>query len=330
MEKTKDVLKKVLGKIPVFIFCVVFINGYNKLFSAENSIAGVILLMALLMFLGSNFGFNYKAESLSIPLMFVFIGVAARLSSINPLVGFIVNAITLILVLLITRFEEGNSGFLAYMMGYLMFRGYNVTGDLFNKRILSFVIIGSFIGLIYYFINKKKDKEEREVKDIFHMFSMKDKEDRWHITFAITLMLTMLLGDIIDFPKSMWVNLTVLSLMSPVKEEIESRRKARIPATILGSIIFFALFGYLIPENYQVTITLMAGFLSMFITSYFIKVAYNSFSALVTASLMFPAGKAVIIRIVANILGAGITIISFFVFEKVYEKIDKNNNLINV
>lgn len=330
MEKTKDVLKKVLGKIPVFIFCVVFINGYNKLFGAENSIAGVILLMALLMFLGSNFGFNYKAESLSIPLMFVFIGVAARLSSINPLVGFIVNAITLILVLLITRFEEGNSGFLAYMMGYLMFRGYNVTGDLFNKRILSFVIIGSFIGLIYYFINKKKDKEEREVKDIFHMFSMKDKEDRWHITFAITLMLTMLLGDIIDFPKSMWVNLTVLSLMSPVKEEIESRRKARIPATILGSIIFFALFGYLIPENYQVTITLMAGFLSMFITSYFIKVAYNSFSALVTASLMFPAGKAVIIRIVANILGAGITIISFFVFEKVYEKIDKNNNLINV
>lgn len=111
---------------------------------------------------------------------------------------------------------------------------------------------------------------------------------------------------------------------------MESRRKARIPGTILGSIIFFALFGYLIPENYQVTVMLMSGFLSMFINSYFIKVAYNSFSALVTASVMFPAGKAVIIRIAANILGACITIVSLFVFEKVYEKIDEDNDLVNI
>lgn len=163
MEKTKDVLIKVLGKIPVFIFCVAFINGYNKLFGAKNSIAGVILLMALLMFLGGNFAFNYKAASVSIPFMFVFIGIATRLSAINPLVGLIVNIITLILILLITRFEEGNSGFLAYMMGYLMFRGYNVTGDLFIKRLVSFAVIGSIIGLIYYFINKKKWKVEEKL-----------------------------------------------------------------------------------------------------------------------------------------------------------------------
>ena len=139
-----------------------------------------------------------------------------------------------------------------------------------------------------------------------------------------TLIPTMLVGDLLSIPKSMWVNLTVLSLMTPVEEELIHRRRLRVPATILGCVLFLTLFGWLIPQSYQTAVILLAGFLSMFITSYFIKTAYNSFSALVTATLLLPAHTAAATRIVNNLIGAAVTVVSLFFWNRLFRRWDKS------
>lgn len=130
---------------------------------------------------------------------------------------------------------------------------------------------------------------------------------------------------IIDFPKYMWINLTVFSLLNPLAENTSKRKYAHIPATVIGCIIFFAVFEYIIPAKNMGTVLLLAGFISTFMTSYFSKTVYNSFSALSSAILIFPTTSAVLIRITANIIGVIVSVISIFVFDIIFKNIGRKS-----
>lgn len=80
----KKVLKLIISKIPMFLFCVLFIGGYGKLFGSENSIIGVALLTTLLIFLKNDFGYNAKQASLSFVILLILTVVGPKLSLINP------------------------------------------------------------------------------------------------------------------------------------------------------------------------------------------------------------------------------------------------------
>ncbi|MDD3347318.1 MAG: FUSC family protein [Oscillibacter sp.] len=320
-EKICAVLKGIAEKLPVFLFCVLFINGYNTWFGKENSIVGVILLMGLLMFLKADFGMDAKYSALLVPVLLVLMGLCAKLSTWSPLVGLAVDAIFLGAALLFTRRDATHSAYLPFFMGYLMFRGYDVTGDLFVKRMVSLTVIGCVIGLLHWLGSRKSCGHDAPTV-LLAPFSLDNQWERWALSLLVTLLVTMLCGDLLSIPKSMWVNLTVLSLMTPIEDDLMRRRRMRIPATILGCVLFMALFGWLIPPDYQTAVVLLAGFLSMFITSYFIKTVYNSFSALVTATLMLPVKAAVLTRIGNNLIGAAVTLVSLFLFNRVFDRLD--------
>ncbi len=130
----------------------------------------------------------------------------------------------------------------------------------------------------------------------------------------------MLVGELVHFPKTMWIALTVLSLSTPLEAEYKNRMIRRVPATIIGSVVVFTLFETFVPTQYQVMIVLLAGFLSMFITSYFIKTIYNSFSALITAVLIFPADQAIGIRVLANLIGVAVALLSIIAFSMLFKR----------
>lgn len=321
-EKICAVLKGIVGKLPVFLFCVLFINGYNTWFGKENSIVGVILLMGLLMFLKADFGMDAKYSALLLPVLLVLMGLCAKLSTWSPLVGLVVDAAFLCAALLFTRRDATHSAYLPFLMGYLMFRGYDVTGDLFVKRMVSLAVIGCVIGLLH-FLGSRKICGCDTPAVLLSPLSRYGRWERWALSLTATLLVTLFCGDLMSIPKSMWVNLTVLSLMTPIEDDLAQRRRLRIPATILGCVLFMALFGWLIPPDYQTAVVLLAGFLSMFITSYFIKTVYNSFSALVTATLLLPVKTAVLTRIGNNLIGAVVTLGSLFFFHRIFCRWDQ-------
>ncbi|MEG0855889.1 MAG: FUSC family protein [Terrisporobacter sp.] len=310
-----------MSKVFLFVFCVLFISIYKKFFGSDNSIVGVILLMGTLMFIGNDFGYDTKYASILIPITFVGVGVFAKLSLINPFIGLIINLVVIQCILMVGRGDKNASAYLPFMMGYIMFKGYDVSGDLFTKRLISLAVVGGFIGLIYFVVNKNKTFD-KPYKEKFQNFLCNKSYKRWNLIYLVTLTFAIFVGDILHIEKSMWINLTVSSLIPPMKESIRERKSARIPATIFGSIICFTLFGYVIPESYQPTVMMMGGLFSMFLTTYFVKTTYNSFAALATASLIMPIHKAVFLRIIANITGVIITIGSMFIFEKVFNNAD--------
>lgn len=321
--KLKTILQMIAGKLPVFLFCVLFISGYNALFGRENSIVGVVLLMSLLMFLKADFGIPPVYSGALIPVLLVSMGLCAKWSSLHPLPGLVLDTLFIGAVLLTTRRDTSRSAYLPFLMGELMLRGYDVSGGLFWNRMVSLAVIGCFIGLVHWLLNCKRGTQVAPAAPL----SRWGEWERWALCLLGTLGPTMLVGDLFNIPKSMWVNLTVLSLMTPMEEELLHRRRLCVPATILGCVLFLALFGWLIPPDYQTGVLLLAGFLSMFITSYFIKTAYNSFSALVTATLLLPAQTAVLTRIVSNLLGAAVTMVSLFLWNRLFCRWDKRRQM---
>ncbi|MEG1431822.1 FUSC family protein [Eubacterium sp.] len=309
----KDYVKVVLTKLPIFIFCVVFISGYSHFYGTENSIVGVILLMGLLMLMKADFGYGAKASAILIPVTFMGIGFLALLADRGLWWGLLCHVAALVWVLALVRYDSGHTLYLPFVMGYVMFVGYPVVGSAAESRILSLVVVGSAIGLIHFLLNRKVPRRHR-LREMWKPFSLKESWARWAITLGCTLTATLFFGVAIGFPKTMWMGLSVLSLLTPLEDEVRKRQWLRIPATILGCLVFFALFGILIPPNYQSMVVLMAGFMSMFINSYFIKTIYNSFSALVTATLFMPTEDAIGLRIIGNVAGAIIAVAATYLF----------------
>lgn len=313
MDKLKEIGKEFATKLPVFLFCIVFISIYNKLFGTENSIIGVIVLTGLLMFMRGDLGFSVKQASVSIFLIFAIMGIAAKISMLNPFVGIIVNFCVINLLLIVSSHDLTQGNHVPFMMGYIFARGYDVSGNVFGMRILSLSIGGLVIALLYYFINRKKEYK-RTLMDLFREWNIHSIRTQWYIRMSVTLTVFMFVGDISNYPRTMWVALTILSLTTPFGSEHKERGRVRIIAAILGTALFYILFEILIPIKYQTAVVMLAGFVAMFIQNYFIKSIYNSFSALGAAVLIFPVNDALVLRVVSNIIGTIASVCSYGIF----------------
>lgn len=316
----KRVVMEIVKKLPIFLFCVLFINGYNTLCGTENSIVGVVLLMGLLILISTDLGYDARQAALSIVLLFGILAFAPKLSLLHPLLGVVVNVAALTVILLLSGHELSQSGHLPFTMGYIMLQGYDVTGELYQMRWISLLVGGIVIGILYYMVHRKTEQTAK-LSDLFREHCISATRTQWYIRLISTSAIVMLVGDLVDFPKTMWIALTVLSLSTPLEAELRNRMLSRIPATIIGSVVVFSLFEAFVPVQYQIMVVSLAGFLSMFITSYFIKTIYNSFSALITAVLLFPADQAIGIRILANLIGVAVSIVSILFFSLLFRRL---------
>lgn len=313
-EKINKIVKNFIGKLPIFIFCCLFISIHNQLFGAENNIVGVVILTGLFMFMRGDLGYKAKQAAIGIIFMYLLVAVSPRLSMMNPFLGLAVNFLSIGMIMILSSHDLSQGNHIPFLMSYVFCQGYNVSGAAYEKRVLSLILGAVIIAAIYYLINRKKEYK-RTVLDLFQEMDIHSLRTQWDIRMSVTLTLTMFVGDLLNYSRTMWISLAVLSLTTPFGEEHRERGKARIPAAILGTAIFYILFVLLIPEQYQTIVVLLAGFVAMFIQNYFIKSIYNSFSSLGAAVLLFPTQDALILRVLSNVLGTVLAVISYFVFD---------------
>lgn len=323
MKFNKEKIKSFIGKVIIFIFCIVFVNGYIKIFGAENSTIAIVLLTGLLMFLKNDLGFKAKQAAFCFPLLYLIMILSSKISLINPYIGIVINIISIGFILIISSYKIGEDNQIPFLLGYIFCQGYDVSGELFEKRIISVIIISSLIGIIYYMKNRK-NTYEKGILDVFKELNIHSEKTQWYIKLALTLTLTMFLGSIFGYPRTIWISFAVLSLVRHEKEEYRHRLKRRLIATMIGTALFFIVFTYLVPQEYQVIVSLLAGFIMMFLDSYFVKTIANSFTALISATVLFSTTGAAEIRIISNIIGIIIVLICQALFEVVFDKIKLN------
>lgn len=318
----KEKILTVLKKIPLFIFCVLFISIYNRICGEENSIVAVICVMTLLILPLNGIGIKASQSMFVIPFMSVLTAVGAKLANMGTVYAVITSGVIIALVTFITCNDRSFTASLPFTMGYLMMMGYDVSGALFVKRLVSLAVIGTVSGILTYVIQGKKGciTSLRDLKKIY--FEDNHRYFHWSLTLVIGICLAIVCGKLLGFEtKTMWICLAVLSLVQINYSTARKRRLHRIPCTILGCIAYFVLMELLIPAKFHTVFIMLMGFCSMFMSSYFIKTIYNSFSALTTATATIVTSSAISGRIVANITGALLAVIITFLCTTVLTRV---------
>ena len=144
--------------------------------------------------------------------------------------------------------------------------------------------------------------------DIFREFNIHSARNNWYLKLTLTVSTAMLIINLLNIPRAMWVGIACMSVCVPFSSDIAPKAKKRAPFNIVGSLIFVALY-YALPKWVHPYIGIIGGIGVGYSAGYSWQTVYNTFGALYIASGIFGVKTAVLLRICANIFASLYTVL---------------------
>lgn len=319
-QNPKDRLKHTgiyLFKILLNIaFCIGFIAIFSMLFGTENSVVGLAVLLSIMVFRCADLGIRAPHGVLDIFIVFGILAVGPKVSNLLPAGwAFGANIIFIMLLLLLGCHNVIMYNHSTLILAYLLLQGYDVSGEVYNKR-LAGLFVGAVITASVFYRNHRKKIYKRTFKSLFQEFDLSSARTRWQLRFAFTISSVLLIADLLGIPKAMWMGIAAMSVCVPFRKDIEYRVKYRAPANILGSIIFLVVY-WLLPKEAVSYMGILSGIGTGLSATYGWQTVFNAFGSLVVAVPAFGLPSAILLRIFNNIFGSVYT----WLFERIFEPI---------
>lgn len=312
-EKCRHLLIYFLKVFLTSAFCMAVVTIYSVIFGSENSIAGVVVLLALLVLRMADFGIKTTQGVGVIFLLFGILTAGPRISNMLPAgFAFLFNLVCIFSILIISCHNIIMSNQFTFVLCYLLLQGYDVTGEAYLVRVAA-LMSGAVICALIFYKNQRKRIHKRCFSDLFREFDLQSVRTRWYIKFSLGVSSVLLAASLLQLPRAMWSGIAVMSTMLPFTEDTVYRVKRRIPFNIVGSLIFLLLY-YVLPDSIYANIGLIGGIGVGFSASYSFQTIFNTFGALVVAANLFGPVGAVALRIICNAFGACYS----YVFDKVF------------
>lgn len=315
-EKRKYQTAYLLKNALTSLFCVAFVGIYSALFGSENSIAGVVVLIAVLVFRFSDLGIQAEQGAVAIMGIFAVLAIGPHLSNmVSPGFRFGIDLLCIFIIVLFGCHNTIMSNQTTFVLGYLLLQGYDVSGAAYTMRVIGLLTGGALVSAIFY-IDHRKIHYRRTIKDLLAEFNIRAIRTKWQVKFSIGIAGVMLIGNLMNIPRPMWTGIACMSLLQPFSDDVVFRAKRRAPFMIPGCILFLILYHFL-PTEYMMCIGILGGFLGGFCATYQWQTVFNCLGALSTAVGLFGPVGAVILRVANNIIGTIYTLI----FDKLFHKI---------
>lgn len=111
MDKTDNIkinLKLLLGNLVMLIGIIVFVLLFSKFFGSENTLVGVAVITAMLMFKSINISLRYREAIWAIIFSFIYMGFASYISRLNAFIGIPINFIwfSLLYIYLLMKWKQ--------------------------------------------------------------------------------------------------------------------------------------------------------------------------------------------------------------------------------
>lgn len=312
VESIKKNLKPkiLIGNLILIIGIVIFVTLYGAAFGSDNSLIGVCAITAMLMFVNVHLSLKLHEAIITTILSFVFMGVSTQIASINPFLGLIINFVSIFIVSYLVTNKMETKAYLPFMLCYVFIEGTPISWSEFPLRILALFTGGALIALVYYFSHRKKDDSDH--MNIIEMVKTINKDTlqfNFSLRMALAVSLSMLLGSVLGFQKSMWISITAMSITQPHFDDTKVRVKERFFGTLIGAAIFVVIFVYLVPEQFSTIVLLILSYIYTFIKEYKIKMIFITMNALGAAMILFQPGVSVPMRIAFIVVGIGIALV---------------------
>lgn len=295
-------------------FCTAFIAVYSMLFGAENSVAGLAVLLCVMVFRSADLGIRASHGTCNILIVFALLAAGPKLSNMLPAGwAFCINAIFIMLFMVLGCHNVIMFNHSTLVLAYLLLQGYDVTGEAFERR-LAGLFAGAVMTAAVYYRNHRKKVYKRTFKSIFQEFDLSSARTQWQLRFTLTISSALFLASLLHLPKTMWIGIAAMSVCVPFRKDMAERTKYRAPGNILGSILFLAAY-FLLPESALSYMGILGGIGTGLSASYGWQTAFNAFSSLALAVPVFGLPFAVFLRIFHNLFGS----LYAWLFERLFQ-----------
>ncbi len=321
--------KKLIGNLVMMIAIIIFISVFSKFFGSANTLVGVTILTAALMFTSMDVSLKFKDAIASIIVVFTLMGVTSYVGMLNAFIGIPLNFISVLIIIYTFSNNLENKAYIPFMLCYVFMQGSPIKGmNEFALRIASLFIGSIIVSLVYYFTHKKaKDDDKRSIKEMFSTgFDKTSIQANFALRMAIGITIAMFIGTYFGFEKGMWISATVLSLTQPYYEQTKEKIPQRIFGTVVGAIAFIIIFYYIVPKSLDSMAVLIISYIYMFIKPYKYQMIFTTLNALSAAMILFNFTVSVPMRIVFMLVGIVIAIVVNRSMMHVEEKIGEKEN----
>lgn len=324
-DKIKWSLVYLLKIFLTVAFCFLFVTAFSILFGNDNSIAGVIILLILLLVRQADFGINMKGSILSLFLLFCILSGGPKLANLAPPVGaFFINAASILLITILACHNIMMYNHFTFVLCYLLLYGYDVTGATYIARMIA-LSAGFFLCASIFYFKHRSQNFKRGFWHLIEEFDLGSSRTQWQIRISFSTALAMFIGSLFHFPRVMWIGIACMSIMTPLVKDCAYREKRRAPFNIIGCLLFILLYR-LLPEKLLPFLGILGGIGVGFSASYSFQNIFNALGALMVATNIFGLYYAVFLRIAANIFGTLYCILFNKIWEDIRRKLNHNHN----
>lgn len=306
----KKVNIKTIFKNLFMIACIIIsVSLCSAIFGSNNSLTWVGTIVAIMLYWDLNIGINKRQASIIIFSLFIFTGIANRVAEINPILGMIINLISIFSITYLLSAKPEYKAYIPLILIYIFDQSNVEIGKDFYTRMISLALGGLITGIVYYFRHRNVKEEFKNIKE--HIKDVDITSPRFIISLkmSIGVSIAILIGTLLGIQRTMWISISVMSLTQLEFETTKERFKHRIIYTIIGAVTFVLLFQVLIPEKYDALASIVLSYIYTFIESYKHKIIFITVSALSASMVIFDTTTAIATRIILIILGCILAIL---------------------
>lgn len=302
-EKCKHMAIYLFKVLLTSVFCIAFVFLFAQIFGAENSIAGVVVLLCVMAFRFADLGIRTAEAMWVFPILFGILAFGPKLAnSGNLFTELLVNSVCILALLVLGCHNVIMFNHSTLLLGYLLLYGYDVTGSAYFKR-LAGLAAGAAVIMIIYYRNHRKKAYRRGLKDLLREFQFSSTRTQWQIKMMFGISTVIFLLGLFQFPRRMWAGIAVMSITMPFQGDLYKRVKGRIFGSVAGGLLFIPFY-YILPESMRAYIGVMSGIVLGFCSTYGFQTICNAFAAMSIAVAGLGFGPAVLFRVVNNVIGA--------------------------
>lgn len=306
----KKVNIKTIFKNLFMIACIIIsVSLCSAIFGSNNSLTWVGTIVAIMLYWDLNIGINKRQAPIIIFSLFIFTGIANRVAEINPILGMIINLISIFSITYLLSSKPEYKAYIPLILIYIFDQSNVAVGKDFYTRMISLALGGLITGIVYYFRHKDLKEEFKSIKEQIKGVDITSPRFIISLRMSIGVSIAILIGTLLGIQRTMWISISVMSLTQLEFETTKERFKHRIIYTIIGAVAFVLLFQVLIPEKYDTLASIVLSYIYTFIESYKHKMIFITVSALSASMVIFDTTTAIATRIILIILGCMLAIL---------------------
>lgn len=295
-------MKKIFKNLFMIACIIISVSLCSMIFGSNNSLTWVGIIVGIMLYWNLNIGINKKEAPIVISVLFIFTGIANRVAEINPILGLIVNLISIFIIMYIPSEKPEYKAYIPFILIYILDQSNVAVGEEFYTRMLSLAVGGIITGAVYYFRHKNSE-EGIHISKIMKDIDITSPRFIISIRMAIGVSIAILIGTLLNLQRTMWISMSVMSLTQLEFETTKERFKHRIVYTLIGAVTFVLLFQVLIPEKYDALASIALSYIYTFIKDYKHQIIFITVNALSASMVIFDPTEAIGTRILLIISG---------------------------